>query len=58
MWSFLSDVDSIDVELSKKLGEELKLETNVEDGGEIPATIKDYLAQGPFKVQKPIKISG
>jgi hypothetical protein len=36
--------------LSKKLGEELKLEGSVEDGMEIPPSIQEYLEKGPFKV--------
>jgi len=45
--------DSIDAELSKKLGEELKLEGSVEDGMEIPPSIQEYLEKGPFKVSPP-----
>lgn len=43
-------VEPIDAELSKKLGEELKLEGNMGEGLEIPASVTDYLENGPFKV--------
>jgi len=36
--------------LSKKLGEELKLEGNMGEGLEIPPSVSDYLENGPFKV--------
>jgi hypothetical protein len=36
--------------LSKKLAEELKLESGMEGGIEIPSTVTDYLENGPFKV--------
>jgi len=46
----LSDVESIDVELSNKLADELKLEGSMDEGMEIPPSIQEYLEKGPFKV--------
>jgi hypothetical protein len=43
-------LESIDAELSKKLGEELKLEGSMDEGIEIPPSIKEYLEKGPFMV--------
>lgn len=42
--------DSIDVELSNKLAEELKLEGSMDEGMEIPLSVQEYLEKGPFKV--------
>jgi hypothetical protein len=43
-------LEPIDAELSKKLADELKLEGNMGEGLEIPASVSDYLENGPFKV--------
>jgi len=42
--------ESIDVELSNKLAEELRLEGSMDEGMEIPPSIQEYLEKGPFKV--------
>jgi hypothetical protein len=44
-------IEPIDAELSKKLAEELKLESGMDGGIEIPSTVTDYLENGPFKVR-------
>lgn len=46
-------IEPIDAELSKKLTEELKLESGMDGGIEIPSTVTDYLENGPFKVRSP-----
>jgi len=46
--------ESIDVELSNKLAEELKLEGSMDEGMEIPLSIQEYLQKGPFKVPLPM----
>jgi hypothetical protein len=46
-------LEPIDAELSKKLAEELKLESGMDGGIEIPSTVTDYLENGPFKVNFP-----
>jgi len=46
-------VEFIDKELSNKLAEELKLEGSMDEGLEIPPSIKEYLEKGPFKVPSP-----
>lgn len=43
-------LDPIDVELSNKLAEELKLEGSMDEGMEIPLSVKEYLENGPFRV--------
>jgi hypothetical protein len=44
------DIESVDTELSNKLGEELKLEATMDEGIAIPESIKEYLEKGPFRV--------
>jgi hypothetical protein len=51
-------VEPIDAELSKKLAEELKLESGMDGGIEIPSTVTDYLENGPFKVLSPLASGG
>ena len=49
-WKLTFCSEPIDAELSKKLADELKLESGMEGGIEIPSTVSDYLENGPFKV--------
>lgn len=44
-------VNDADAELSEKLAEELKYENAVKDGEMMPASIKDFLENGPFEIK-------
>ncbi|KAK4160107.1 mitochondrial glycoprotein [Cladorrhinum sp. PSN259] len=46
-----TDADAADAELSAKLEDEIKYETDVKETEQMPASVKDFLENGPFEIQ-------